>query len=266
MTDHPLARHSETNRQAAAVSLSNVSKTFPGATALDGVSLLIQKFERVALIGPSGAGKTTFLHSVAGLVKPDSGTIAILGHSLGDMQPGAELASKVGVIHQQFDLVPHLSVKNNVLAGRLGRRGLLSSLGSLLFPFDEDVAKAALDRVGISHKARERTADLSGGEQQRVAIARLLVQNPEVILADEPVASLDPARSIEVMRLLSDIALSEGKTLICAVHSVDLVCSFFERVVGLRDGKLQFDLQVEMLTEGHMTALFSLEDSKESNF
>lgn len=245
-----------------AVSLEGVRKCYPTATALDGLSLTVRRGERVAVLGPSGGGKTTLLHTIAGIVRPDSGTVSLSGRPFTTIRPGAELASLVGVIHQQFDLVPHLSVANNVLAGALGRRGLVRSLVSLVRPIEIELALAALERVGIGDRSRERTAGLSGGQQQRVAIARLLVQDPEVMLADEPVASLDPSRAADVMRLLSDIALAEGKTLICSVHTVDLVRSFFDRVVGLSDGATRFDVAVEDLTDGHLTELYWLRSAE----
>ncbi|HIA15454.1 MAG TPA: ATP-binding cassette domain-containing protein [Dehalococcoidia bacterium] len=145
--------------------------------------------EAVAIAGRSGSGKTTLLHLMGGVIQPDSGDISFNGHRLSEMKPGRELSSLVGVIHQQYDLVPHLSVLHNVLAGRLGQWGILQSLMSLVYPKNQTLAVGALEQVGLVDRIRERTSRLSDGEQQRVAIARLLVQDPEVIIADEPAAS-----------------------------------------------------------------------------
>ncbi|MGH2541158.1 MAG: phosphonate ABC transporter ATP-binding protein, partial [Ardenticatenaceae bacterium] len=175
--------------------VESASKVYSAKVALAQVSLTINDGETVALVGPSGSGKTTLLHLLAGVIQPTEGHIALNGRFLSEMKPGRELSSLVGVIHQQFDLVPHLSVLNNVLAGRLGQWGMLKSLVSLVSPRDKHLAERALQRVGLSDKMYERASRLSGGEQQRVAIARLLVQDPRVIIADEPVSSLDPARA-----------------------------------------------------------------------
>ena len=238
--------------------LSSVSKAYAGIVALDSLSLEISEGERVAIVGPSGAGKTTLLHLMGGVIQPDAGSIGLNGHTLSSLKPGRELAGLVGVIHQQLDLVPHLSVIHNVLAGRLGEWSLLRSLVSLVSPRDRELADAALERVGLGDKVYERTSRLSGGEQQRVAIARLLVQNPRVILADEPVSSLDPSRAHDLMGLLANIVLESGKTLVASVHSVDLARAYFSRVVGLRAGRVQFDLPIEQVGDGLLEDLYEL--------
>ena len=193
---------------------------------------------------------------MGGVIQPDGGTIGLNGHTLSSLKPGRELAGLVGVIHQQLDLVPHLSVIHNVLAGRLGEWSLLRGLVSLVSPRDRDLADAALQRVGLADKVYERTSRLSGGEQQRVAIARLLLQNPRVILADEPVSSLDPSRAHDLMGLLANIVLESGKTLVASVHSVDLARAYFSRVVGLRAGRVQFDLPIEQVGDGLLEDLY----------
>ena len=151
--------------------------------ALYATSFEINVGEAVAIVGPSGSGKTTLLHLMGGVIQPDSGDIFLNDHRLSEMKPGRELSSLVGVIHQQYDLVPHLSVMHNVLAGRLGQWGILQSLMSLVSPKNQTLAVGALEQVGLVDRIRERTSRLSGGEQQRVAIARLLVQDPERPLA-----------------------------------------------------------------------------------
>ena len=164
-----------------------------------------------------------------------------------------------GVIHQQFDLVPGLSALQNVLAGRLGEWGLAKSVLSLLAPQDRDMGAAALRRVGVADRANLRASRLSGGEQQRVAIARLLVQDPRIILADEPVASLDPTRADEVLWLLVEATGETGKTLVASLHSVELAKKYMGRLIGLRNGALQFDLPTAAVTDAMLQALYAAE-------
>ena len=239
--------------------LDQVTKSYPGRLALAAISLEVSVGESVAVVGPSGSGKTTLLHLLAGVIQPDSGDIALNGHKLSEMKPGRELSSLVGVIHQQYDLVPHLSVLHNVLAGRLGQWGILRSLISLVSPRERKLAEQALEQVGLVNRIHERASRLSGGEQQRIAIARLLVQDPKVIIADEPVASLDPARAADLVRLLARIARESEKTFISSIHSIDLAREYFERVIGLRNGELQFDLPVESVTPDLLAGLYKLE-------
>ena len=238
--------------------LESVAKSYPRSVALVPISLEIRSGERVAILGPSGSGKTTLLHIMGGVIQPDQGSILINDRPMSSLRPGRELASLVGIIHQQFDLVPHLSVMHNVMAGRLGQWGTLRSLFSLVSPRERHLAVDALGKLGIADKLYERTSRLSGGEQQRVAMARLLVQTPKAILADEPVASLDPARAEDLMRLLTDIARESGKTLVTTLHSTQLVRTYFSRAIGLRNGELQFDLPVDDVTDDMLDALYDL--------
>ena len=250
------------NGQQPTYLLERVSKTYPAGLALAPTSLSIQHGERVAVLGPSGSGKTTLLHIMGGVVQPDAGRVFIHGRSLSEIRPGKELSSIVGVIHQQFDLVPHLSVIHNVLAGRLGQWSTLRSILSLAAPRERHLALEALGKLGIADKINERTSRLSGGEQQRVAMARLLVQTPEVILADEPVASLDPARAEALIQLLDQVVQHSGKTLIASLHSVPLTRSYFSRALGLRNGQLQFDLPVGQVTDEMLANLYDIRGLK----
>lgn len=243
----------------AAISLEAVGKSYADTVALAPLSLEVGRGERVAVLGPSGSGKTTLLHLVAGVVRPDGGTVTLSGHDLAGLRPGRELAALVGVIHQQLDLVPHLPVVHNVLAGRLGEWGLWRSLLSLVSARDRGLAVAAVERVGIADKLYERTSRLSGGEQQRVALARLLVQRPGIVVADEPVASLDPTRGDDIVRLLTGIVAESGNTLIASLHSVDLARRYFTRAIGLRDGRLRFDVAMNELEVGTLRRLYDLE-------
>ena len=240
--------------------LRDVCKSFAGNKVLHNISFTIRQGEKVAIIGSSGAGKTTLLHVIAGIIQPDSGNVYINGKSLNGLKPGRELSKLVGVIHQQFDLVPQISVIHNVLVGRLGQWSLLRSMLSIVWPIERELASKAIARVGLSGKQRERTSNLSGGEQQRVAIARMLVQDPELFVADEPVASLDPTRASYLVELLGQITDQTGKTLVTSLHSIDLVRKNFTRLIGLRNGIQVFDLDCQDVTDGMIKELYDIEE------
>ena len=175
-----------------------------------------------------------------------------------NLDHGPELAALVGIIHQQFDLVPHLSVFQNVMAGQLSRTGLFKSLLSLVHNQHDEEVQEALGNVGLSHKNRERTSRLSGGEQQRVAIARLIVQSPKALLADEHVASLDPTLAEDQIELLVDVSKRRRKTLVASVHNVALAQKYFNRVVGLRDGHIIFDIPANDLSRDILQDLYDI--------
>ncbi len=255
----PATSVSSENSKPLAVLVDRVSKAYGDVVAVQPLSLGIETGERVALLGPSGSGKTTLLAMIAGELEPSEGSIELRGKDLARLRPGRELCEEVGMIHQQYDLVPNLSALQNVLAGRLGQWSLLKSMVSLVWPRDRQVGLAALERVGVSERARVRAAFLSGGEQQRVAVARLLVQNPAIIVADEPVSSLDPARAEEVMGILAESAREAGKTLVATVHSVSVARAFFDRLIGLRNGERQFDLPSGEVTDAQLDVLYALE-------
>ena len=237
----------------------DASRRYGEAIVLAPLSLAVAPGERVAVIGPSGAGKTTLLRLMAGAVAPSTGTVALHGRNVAGLRPGRELAKLVGMIAQQFDLVPNLSVLHNVLAGRLGEWSFGRSLLSLMWPQEQRLAFDALERVGVTHLARQRAGHISGGEQQRVAIARVLVQHPSVVLADEPVASLDPARAREVLLLLTAVTEEQGETLIASLHSVDLARELFDRIVGLRNGVVQFDAPACNIHDDMLEDLYRIE-------
>jgi phosphonate transport system ATP-binding protein len=241
------------------IEAKNITKHFERKIALSSLSFSIKQGELVALIGPSGAGKTTLLNSIAGLVPLKSGELLI------DSQPlvnynRKKFAQKLGVIRQQFDLIGPLAVIHNVLAGKLSDWGLIKSLVSLLVPQEKESALKALDRVGLGDKLYEITATLSGGEQQRVAMARLMVQNPEIILADEPVASLDPARADDVLSILTTIVSEEKQTLVASLHSVEYARKYFTRIISLKDGKIFFDLPTEKVSDELLNQLYQLKE------
>lgn len=249
-TQHPLS--------AEACRLTGVHVAYDGVAALAGVDLRIGAGERVALVGPSGAGKTTLLKTIAGMVPATAGEVSLHGRSVASLRPGRELTELVGMVQQRLDLIPQLSVKHNVQAGLLGRWGLVRSLAALVLPVEVPAAREAVRRVGIEGKFSQRVARLSGGEQQRVALARLLIQDPAVILADEPVSSLDPARAEDLLALLADLAGEAGKTLVASLHVPDLALRHFERIVGLRAGHVAFDLPAGEVTREHLEGLYRL--------
>jgi phosphonate transport system ATP-binding protein len=240
-----------------AFELDGLERRYGSRVALAPLTLSIERGETVALVGPSGAGKTTLLHLLAGLVPPTSGSVRVLGRVLAELPPRAR-AERVGLIPQHAGLVPNLSVVHNVLAGNLGRWGLLRSLASLVWPGAPEPARSALARVGLEGRMHERAYRLSGGEQQRVALARLLVQRPHTLLADEPVASLDPARAGALVRLLVAMAAEGGHTLVASLHAVDLALAHFGRVIGMRGGVVRFDLPASAVGAAALERLYDL--------
>ncbi len=242
-----------------AIQAKRLAKRYGHLNALSDIDLTILPGERVAVAGPSGSGKTTLLYLLSSLIQPDGGSLSLVGRDLAKLGPGRELSELVGIIQQQFNLVPHLPVVHNVLAGRLGQWGILRSIFSLVSPRDREMVQSALDQLGINDKINERTSRLSGGEQQRVAIARLMVQNPRIVLADEPVSSLDPARANEILQLLTGLANDSGRTLVASLHAPELIRKYFTRVVGLREGVMQFDLPADQLNGPVLEALYDLD-------
>jgi phosphonate transport system ATP-binding protein len=249
----------------AAIRVKNLSKTFRrGKKALDGVDLEIQMGEMVALIGASGSGKSTLLRHIAGLIEGDRGEdvccIYVLGRpmqSCGRIARGANaVRTQVGVIFQQFNLVDRLSVLTNVLIGRLGQMGRWRAYFGLFSRAEKLAALDALWRVGISDTARQRASTLSGGQQQRAAIARALVQRSRVVLADEPIASLDPASSKRVMETLRRINREYGITVVVSLHQVEYATRYCPRTVALRDGKKVYDGPSAALTPAFLRELY----------
>jgi phosphonate transport system ATP-binding protein len=164
---------------------------------------------------------------------------------------------QIGTIYQQFHLVNNLRVIHNINAGHLGNWSLLKAAISLIYPLEVETAARALKQVGIPEKLFERTDSLSGGQQQRVAIARVLVQNPTAILADEPISSLDPERSREIMDLLRQLSQDTGKTLVSSLHAIEFARSHYQRLIGLKAGRVLFDTPAEVLTEAMIEELYS---------
>lgn len=247
-----------TSAAALAFQTRAVEKRYGARVALDRLDLRVEQGETVAIVGPSGSGKTTLLNLLAGVLVPDGGDVDVLGVSLARLGR-RERAARVGMMHQQFDLVPNLAVVHNVLAGNLGRWGLARSAWSLVRPAGLPQAAEALHRVGLADRLYERTSRLSGGEQQRVALARLLVQRPHALLADEPVSSLDPARAEALVELLVRMAREGGHTLVASLHTVQLALRHFDRIVALRDGQLVFDRPATDVSTEELGLLYALE-------
>jgi phosphonate transport system ATP-binding protein len=245
------------------VSVSGVSKTFSGSrTALADIAFEIRRGERVALLGASGSGKSTLLRCLCGLETADAGagSIEVFGRMLqsaGRLAPDVRsLRRRVGIIFQQFNLVGRLPVLTNVLTGLAAevplRRAILGR-----FSLDEQArAMDALLAVGLGSHAFQRASTLSGGQQQRAAIARALVQGAELLLADEPVASLDPESTRRVMELLLALNRAEGMTLVVSLHHVALARRYCERVLALREGRLVFDGKTAALTPSFLQDLY----------
>jgi phosphonate transport system ATP-binding protein len=243
-----------------AVGVSSLHVDFGEVRAVRGVSLQVAGGERVALIGPSGAGKTTVMRVVAGLEQPTSGSVSVLGqprHALHG-RANRRLCARVGMVHQQLLLTPSLRVVHNVNAGLLGSWSIGRALRSLAWPVGEDEARAALDRVGIGEKLRERTDSLSGGQQQRVALARVLVQKPELLLADEPVSAVDPAWSERMLQVLTDEVQERNAGLLVVLHDVELALRFCDRIVGMRDGAVVFDRRPRELDPATIDELYAI--------
>ena len=235
-----------------------VTKSYGDLTAVHVDSIDIAYGEKVAILGSSGSGKTTLLNMLGAVTEPSEGSILLEGTPTSELRSGRTLSQLVGFIHQRFDLVQNLNVVNNVLAGKLGQWNFLKSIISLVSPREVEIAIRALDKVALPNKLQIRASKLSGGEQQRVAIARLLVQDPKLIIADEPVSSLDPTRARNIVKLLVDISNESSKTLIASIHSVELAREYFNRIIGIKKGEIQFDVLTHSLTDAMLDDLYNL--------
>lgn len=256
---------------ACAVEISGVTKSFKsGDPVLRGVSLQIARGEMVALIGASGSGKSTLIRSIAGLIPIDGGSghgeIRILGMPMqqkGRISGAAkELRSRVGVVFQQFNLVPRLSVLTNVSLGLLGQipawRGTLGRFSAL----EKKRAMHALQRVGIAKHALKRGSELSGGQQQRAAIARTLVQGAEILIADEPIASLDPSSARRVMDILSELNREDGITVLVSLHQVEYALNYCPRTIALRNGAVAYDGPSSALSPAFLGELYGADSEQ----
>lgn len=250
----------------------NIEKKFSdGSTALRGIDLSISEGEFVVLLGPSGSGKTTFIRTINGIVKPDRGTISIIDEEK-FLTDGESLRKQMGVVFQDFNLVENLSCINNVLSGLLFSSNRW--LSSLYFFSKKQKLQAleCLEQVGILDKAYARVSTLSGGQKQRVGIARAIVKKPKLLLADEPVASLDPVITHDIMFLLRDLSKKFGITVVCSLHQVDLALEFADRIVGLSEGRIMINAtpadiridEIQAMYKGQIKGLnFGIEQKNE---
>lgn len=233
-------RHAEPAQQVARLSVRSVSKAFGAHRALDAIGFDVRERELVAVLGPSGAGKTTLFRCVTGLLAPDTGEVRVAGVDVGQLRGRARRL--VAVVFQQFNLVCRLSALDNVLAGRLGHVAVWRGWSRRFSHADRLLALECLHRVGLLSQATQRADTLSGGQQQRVAIARALAQQPDIIVADEPIASLDPNISAEIMELLRGICHTDGLSVLCSLHQLHFATAYADRLIGLANGKLVADV------------------------
>ena len=234
------------------IEFKNVSVTYQGGVkALKNVSLEISEGDFVIIVGMSGAGKSTLLRTINNLVVPTEGKVIVDSRNVTNASKKElkDIRSDIGMIFQTFNLVNRSSVLKNVLTGRLSQVSTLRSIFGLWPKEDKDIAFESLNKVEILEKAYVRGSNLSGGQQQRVGIARALAQKPKVMLADEPVASLDPITSRVVMKYLKQINQELGITTIVNLHFLDLAKEFGERLIGLKDGELVYDGKVNDVSD-----------------
>ncbi|WP_150286923.1 phosphonate ABC transporter ATP-binding protein [Rhabdaerophilum calidifontis] len=233
-----------------------------GDRALKGVSLELGRGDIVGLIGPSGAGKSTLIRCVNRLVDPSAGRILLGDVDLTALSGGAlrRARRRIGMIFQEYALVERLTVMENVLSGRLGYVGFFASWFRRFPEADVQRAFALLDRVGLSDHVDKRADALSGGQRQRVGIARALAQDPELLLVDEPTASLDPKTSRQVMRLITELCAERSLAAIVNIHDVALAQMFLPRIIGLRAGEIVYDGPAAGLTPEVLTRIYGEED------
>jgi phosphonate transport system ATP-binding protein len=220
-----------------------LTKAYNGKFAIEDIAFEVHTGEFVAVLGPSGAGKTTLFRCMTGLLTPDRGTVKLA--DLDVMQLHGRERRHMAVVFQQFNLVSRLSALDNVLAGRLGYAPAWRGWVRRFERSDRLLALDCLDRVGLLDKAGQRADTLSGGEQQRVAIARALAQRPDAIVADEPVASLDPQIGSGILDLLRGICHRDGVAVVCSLHQMQFAQTYADRIVGLANGRLVVDMPAE---------------------
>ncbi|MBT7983591.1 MAG: ATP-binding cassette domain-containing protein [Akkermansiaceae bacterium] len=253
-----------THERPHAFSLESAGRNYEIISALSPTTLSIKRGERVAIVGPSGSGKTTLLSLFNSTVQASTGKITVLGNAL-EKTSGRNLKkirSKIATIPQNLALVESLRVWQNIITGQIGERGFLGNLIDLIFASKNKMLQihSILERLGIEEKLFETTSNLSGGQKQRVALGRALYQNPQAILADEPVSSVDPARAANLVQLLNQISQEENITLVMSLHNLELAKAHFPRLIGLRNGKVKFDSAPENLNEHKFKELYTLSE------
>ena len=245
------------------LTIQDLTKVYPtGAKALNGISFRVDEPKVITIIGPSGAGKSTLIRCINRLVEPTSGKILLDGTDIAGLSSRGlrKARRRMGMIFQEYNLVERLTVMENVLSGRLGYIGFWRAYRRK-FPL-EDVTAAfkLLDRVGLEGYQNTRADALSGGQRQRVGIARALMQRPDLLLVDEPTASLDPKTSRQIMRLLVELAHENNTPALVNIHDVALAQTFSDRIIGLADGRIVFDGTAADVTSDVLTKIYGEED------
>lgn len=244
------------------VSLTHVN----GVQALRSLDLHIEAGEQVAIIGPSGAGKSSLLNVLATGLRPGLGELQVLGEQPWHLsaRQRQRLRARIGLVHQAPPLPPRQRVITAVLAGKIGQWGLGKSLLNLVHPLDVPGARAALARLDLHDKLFAQCQQLSGGQLQRVGIARVLYQAPEVLLADEPVSAMDPVLAGHTLKVLCEHAREHAVTLVASLHAVELALAHFSRIIGLRDGQILFDLPASAVDRERLDTLYANEQLQPS--
>ena len=238
------------------IEIKELRKTFDNGTrAIQGVDLTINEGEFVVILGASGSGKTTLLRSINGLVNCEKGEIKFDGNIVSSTTLPL-LRKQTGMVFQDFNLVNNLSSINNVLTGLLDSSNTLMSMMYLFTKDQKKLALSCLEKVGLLDKAYDRVDQLSGGQKQRVGIARAIIKNPTLLLADEPVASLDPMISDSIMTLLWNIRHEIGLTVICNLHQVDLALKYSDRIIGLSGGRVVLDAPTKDVDEAYIRKIY----------
>ena len=236
-----------------ALSIRSLTKRYGDRAVLEGFDLDVHAGEVVSILGANGSGKSTMLRCLSGLAKFDGGSVSVAGREV----RSGERVPEFAMVFQKIHLVTQLSALENVCAGALGRLSFRQAWAPRVFPTDvREEAMGCLDRVGLAERAHDRAGRLSGGQQQRVAVARALCQRAGVLLADEPVSSLDPAAAEQVMRLLRSLA-DDGMAVVAVLHQPDLARRHSDRVVGLTGGRVTLNIPPSALTDGDVDALYA---------
>ncbi|MBB6633067.1 phosphonate ABC transporter ATP-binding protein [Cohnella thailandensis] len=235
-----------------------------GTVALDGIDLQVKSKEFIAVIGPSGAGKSTLLRCINRLVEPTSGSIDFLGQRVekANSRDLRHVRSQIGMIFQHYNLVSRLSVLENVLHGRLGYMSSIAGVFNRYSEEDKKKAIALLHKVGLENEVYKRADELSGGQKQRVGVCRALAQQPQLILADEPIASLDPKSSAVVMDAIHRNCTEQGIACLVNLHQVEVAKQYASRIIGIKNGKMVFDGPPEALTDYHAALIYEGKESQ----
>ena len=245
------------------LTIQDLTKVYPtGAKALNGISFRVDEPKVITIIGPSGAGKSTLIRCINRLVEPTSGKILLDGTDIAGLSSRGlrKARRRMGMIFQEYNLVERLTVMENVLSGRLGYIGFWRAYRRKFPPEDVTAAFKLLDRVGLEGYQNTRADALSGGQRQRVGIARALMQRPDLLLVDEPTASLDPKTSRQIMRLLVELAHENNTPALVNIHDVALAQTYSDRIIGLADGRIVFDGTAADVTSDVLTQIYGEED------